>query len=118
VAKKQCLKYDEGKPRWDLLPVYPLEQVARVLTYGVKKYDAENWRKGLSFKRSIGSIKRHLASFETRENIDPESQLHHLAHMICDGMMLLEHTVTHPELDDRAEGVASRDGKVQVKSKR
>ncbi len=113
---KTCLKYDQGKPRWDLIPVYPLEQVARVLTFGAKKYDAENWRKGLQFKRTIGSIKRHLADFEVRKDIDDDSGLHHLAHLITDAMMLLEHTVTHPELDDRPYGVANRNGKTQPKA--
>ena len=108
---KQCLKYDDGKPRYDLIPIYPIEMVALVLTYGVKKYKAENWRKGLSFKRTIGSIKRHLSSFEALEDEDPESKLPHLAHLITDAIMLLEHTITHPEMDDRFVKVAGKDGK-------
>ena len=37
-------KYDGGKIRWDLLPMGALTEVAKVLTYGARKYADDNWR--------------------------------------------------------------------------
>jgi len=36
-------KYDEDKPRWDLLPFTEVEKVVKVLTMGAKKYADGNW---------------------------------------------------------------------------
>jgi hypothetical protein len=40
--KEEGLKFDEGKLRFDLIPIYPLEELARVYTIGAKKYGDYN----------------------------------------------------------------------------
>lgn len=94
-------KYDGEKPRVDLLPVYPLLEEAKVLTYGAAKYNARNWEKGFDWSRAYGALLRHLFAFWQGEDIDPESGLHHLAHAKCELDFLFEFTRTHPEFDDR-----------------
>lgn len=40
-------KYDDGKPRLDLVPPELIEAVGAVRTYGVSKYgDSDSWKKG------------------------------------------------------------------------
>lgn len=74
------LKYDDGKVRWDLLPMGALEEVARVYTFGVKKYDAWNWRKGLLFSQCAAAFLRHWVAWWWKgERVDPESGCHPLA---------------------------------------
>ena len=53
----------EGKIRWDLLPMEALKRVATHYTNGAKKYEANNWRKGISTERFIESAFRHWAEY-------------------------------------------------------
>ncbi len=49
-----------GKGRYDLLPFYALERVAKVFENGAIKYEQENWRKGIPLRRFLDSALRHL----------------------------------------------------------
>lgn len=61
-----------------------------------------NWRGGLEYSRLYGAMLRHLTSFVEGEDIDPESQLSHIAHMVCGGLFLLTFILEERnELDDR-----------------
>ena len=40
--KKQGVKYDDEKPRYDLVPWNEFEEVVKVLSYGACKYDDTN----------------------------------------------------------------------------
>jgi hypothetical protein len=94
-------KYDGEKPRMDLLDAGFLEEVAKVLTFGAKKYAAHNWRGGISYSRLIAAIYRHLGSINRGEDIDPESGLSHAGHLGCCVMFLEWMQKNKPELDDR-----------------
>lgn len=88
-------KYDSGKPRYDLVPVLALEEVAKVLTYGADKYnesyDNENWRKvEHSQRRYYSASQRHQAEVRKGNQLDNETGLHHLAHAISCLMFQLE----------------------------
>lgn len=97
----QATRHDNEKIRMDLVPSSLVEGVAKVLTFGAKKYDAQNWRKGMSWSRCIGSLKRHLNEFEKGINVDEETGFKHLEHLACNVAFLIEYYKTHPELDDR-----------------
>lgn len=94
------VKYDGDKPRMDLLDGYAIEQLALVLAFGAKKYDAHNWRKGIAKGRLIAAALRHLFAYLKGEDKDPETGLSHAAHAMCCCMFLLglEHRI---DLDDR-----------------
>jgi len=94
-------KYDQEKVRMDLLSPIALEEIAKVMTYGAKKYGDHNWRGGLLWSRVFGALMRHAWAYWQGENKDPETGISHLAHCGCCLMFLLEYTITHPELDDR-----------------
>ncbi|MBS4019586.1 MAG: hypothetical protein KGZ68_15285 [Dechloromonas sp.] len=94
------VKFDQDKPRMDLLDAHAIEQLALVLSFGAQKYAAHNWRKGLSKSRLIAAALRHIFAYLRGENTDPESGLSHVAHAMCCCMFLLglEHRL---DLDDR-----------------
>lgn len=98
------VKYDEGKPAMELLSSSFIEGVARVLSFGAKKYSAHNWRKGIHQSRLIGAALRHLFAYLRGEDNDPETGLSHLLHAGCCIMFAFELKDTHPELDDRYKG--------------
>lgn len=97
----QAVKHDAGKPPMSLLSRTALEEVAKALDFGAKKYAAHNWRKGFKWSRTLDAASRHLYAFIDGEDKDPESGLSHLAHAMCCLMFTLEFEKTHPELDDR-----------------
>lgn len=97
----EATKYDNEKIRLDLLPVESLEEIAKVLSFGAKKYEDWNWAKGFKWSRLLGATMRHLFSFARGEDVDPESGLSHLAHAGCCVLFLIYHEKHHKKLDDR-----------------
>jgi hypothetical protein len=100
------VKYDNGKNRLDLIPVFPMWEIGRVYTFGATKYADDNWRSGLAYRRIFGAVLRHLYRWWSGEDIDDESGLPHLAHAGWGILTLLEYSQTHKELDDRPKGAS------------
>jgi hypothetical protein len=100
-GEQKGLRYDSGKIRHDLLPAHAINELAKVLTYGAKKYAPNNWRKGMEWSRIIGPLKRHLNAIERGEDYDPETGLLHAAHVMCNAAFLTEFYRIYPEGDDR-----------------
>jgi len=94
-------KDDEGKARFDLIPVYPLFELARLYTRGAVKYLARNWENGLAWGRVFAAMMRHAWAWWGGEEYDPEDGQHHLDSVAWCAFTLREYTRTHPELDDR-----------------
>ena len=101
VASLEGIKYDNDKPRTDLLPTVALEGVASVLGYGAKKYDTWNWAKGMAYGRLIGAALRHLFAFARGEDNDKETGLSHLDHAACCILFLSTYVKTKRGTDDR-----------------
>ncbi len=83
------LKYDTGKPRYDLIVWPHVEGIAKVLTMGAAKYQANNWQRvddGAS--RYFAAAMRHLLAYRAGELVDNESGLSHLAHAATNLMFL------------------------------
>lgn len=96
-----AIKDNKSKPRVDLLPSLPLVEIAKVLTYGARKYKPNNWRFGLPWGDTYASMQRHLLAWQNREDKDPETGISHLAHAGCQLMFLLEYELTKTGTDDR-----------------
>lgn len=97
-------KYDEGKPSFDLLSTEFLEGTSIVLEYGVHKYEAWNWAKGIKYGRVFGALMRHLWAWWRGEKYDKETGFHHLWHASCCLMFLVHyeaHSRKYKEYDDR-----------------
>jgi hypothetical protein len=50
----------DGKGRFDLIPPYPLERLARHYENGAKKYGDHNWLLGQPLSRYLDSAMRHM----------------------------------------------------------
>jgi 5'-nucleotidase len=100
------VKFDQGKPRFDLIPSWPLWVIAQVYAFGAVKYDDHNWRKGMRWGRVMAATKRHIARWEAREDSARDSNLHHLAHAAFGLLTLIEYAVIAREFDDRPSKVA------------
>lgn len=101
LGKSEAARFDEGKNRFDLMPPWPLEQVAQVYTYGTRKYDDDNWWKGMPWKKVIGPMLRHIWKWLRGEKLDDESGLHHLAHAAWQCLALMEYERNGIGRDDR-----------------
>lgn len=98
---KEATKHDTDKIRLELLPIRPLEEIAKVMTFGAKKYGDDNWRKGMKWSRVFGALLRHLFSWKRGENRDEESKLLTLAHAGCCILFLIEYHLAKSGIDDR-----------------
>lgn len=95
------VKHDADKPRMDLIDPFAEEQLARVLTFGAKKYAPHNWRGGINQSRLIAAARRHLNAFAKGEDEDPETGLQHAAHLMCCAMFMVWTLKHRPGCDDR-----------------
>lgn len=91
--------------RFDLLPIHPLEEVARVFGMGAKKYSDDNWRLGYSWRLSYGAMMRHIMAWARGESYDEESGFHHLAHANFHLFVLQEYERLGLGTDDLADRV-------------
>jgi hypothetical protein len=89
------------RPRLDLLPTAPLEEVARVLAHGAEKYGTYNWCNGTRWGRPYRALLSHAWAWWRGEDTDPESGLSHLAHCICNLLFLFEYQRNGWGEDDR-----------------
>lgn len=103
ITEDKAIKYDEDKPRPELIPPCALMEIANVYAHGAKKYAPNNWRKGMEWSRIYGAVLRHLFRFWSGQNIDPESGYCHLAHAAFGLLTLLEYIRTDTGTDDRQE---------------
>lgn len=95
------VKYDGGKPKWDLLPSDALEEIVKVYTMGAVKYAPHNWAQGMSWSRVFAAMMRHAWAYWRGEDIDPESGLNHMAHVGWGALTLLAYAKRDVGLDDR-----------------
>jgi hypothetical protein len=83
-------KDDNEKIRMDLLPFEALEAVAKVLTFGAKKYADNNWKNVNDAEhRYVGALLRHLSAYLKGEWWDEETELSHLSHMATNALFLV-----------------------------
>lgn len=94
-------RFDKGKIRYSLLPWGVVGELVKVYEYGCEKYERDNWKRGMSWSRVYDSLMRHLQSFWSGEELDPESGLHHLAHVIWNSVTLLWYVLNRKGIDDR-----------------
>ncbi len=87
--QEKGMKFDSGKLLYSLIPPETSKALAEVLTFGAQKYAQNNWLLVENGKqRYLDALYRHLQAFRAGETHDPESNLHHLAHCLCNVMFL------------------------------
>lgn len=102
---KLALRYNEGKAPLSMVleAKEALVGCASVLAFGAKKYARGNWHKGLQHTEVADSVLRHLSSYLAGEDKDPESNLLHVDHILCNALFLAQMVRKHPELDGRSK---------------
>jgi len=93
--------------RFDLIPVGPLTEVARLYGAGASKYADRNWEKGYAWSLSYAAALRHITQFWDGESFDTETRRHHLASVIFHAMALMEYEAKSKGTDDRPLTTAS-----------
>lgn len=94
-------KDDQEKPRYDLIAPELLEEVAKVLTFGAKKYGERNWEKGMKWHRPFAALMRHMWDWWRGKGVDEETGLSHLSHAACCIMFLIAYESRQVGEDDR-----------------
>jgi 5'(3')-deoxyribonucleotidase len=123
-------RYNKGKTRYELIPEFALKQLAEVYTRGAHKYSiyrdedknvikgsdipmseahkyelmddgADNWKKGLPWKSTLDSVKRHIEQFREGEDFDSDLGTYHLANAAWGLLTILEYYKIYPQGDDR-----------------
>lgn len=101
-------KHDQDKPRYDLIPPAAIEEMVKALTFGAKKYAPNNWRTVPDAKsRYTAALLRHAFAMLRGEKRDPETGLHHAAHIMCCASFIAELDITQvpnwPESESRID---------------
>ena len=80
----------EAKPKLSDTPTIGMREMGRVFSMGAKKYGRFNWREHtVSSSVYYDAAQRHLMAWFEGEDLDPESGIHHLAHvMACMNIIL------------------------------
>lgn len=98
----ESIKHDQGKAQVHLVDPLFINGVARVLTFGAKKYAAWNWAQGsFDHSRLYNAAMRHLMAHWAGEDFDPESGIPHLYHAACNLMFLSRYVASGMGKDDR-----------------
>ena len=95
------VKHDTGKLRYDLIPTFGHQALARVFTIGAKKYGDNNWRGGFKWSRVIGALIRHLEAYRRGEKYDLEDGQLHLSSVAWCAYILMEFDEFKLGEDDR-----------------
>lgn len=90
-SDEQAMRFNEGKPKWSLVHFKSLEPMIRVLEFGALKYAPKNWQKSMPLDEILNSMQRHLAAIMDGEEIDSESKISHMGHIMCNAMFYNYH---------------------------
>lgn len=85
----------QGKTRYDLIPVTSLTRLADLYARGAEKYDDWNWAKGQQYSRVYASMLRHVYAWRAGERTED-----HLAAVAWACMALMYFEDNMPEMDD------------------
>ena len=88
---KQGLRYNEWKTEWSLVDFQSLKVMVDVLAFWAEKYERWNWKKGFSKESIMNSMMRHMVELMDWEELDPESWLPHIGHIMCNAMFYSYH---------------------------
>ena len=81
----------QAKPRMSDTPTQSVRLLGQVHTMGAEKYGAFNWREhNVSSTVYYDAAMRHLMAYFDGENLDAESGLPHLAHVMACASILID----------------------------
>lgn len=74
----------DGKLRYDLIPLTALRRLALVYTEGAEHYEDRNWQKGMPISRVYASLMRHLMAW-----LEEDRSEDHIAKVVWNAIALL-----------------------------
>jgi hypothetical protein len=84
-------KHDQGKPMYNLLPPLAIDEMAKVMTFGAKKYQPDGWKHvDNALERYRAALLRHTFAMQAGEKYDNETGLLHAAHAMCCAAFIAE----------------------------
>ncbi len=101
VQDNKGLRYDDNKPRYDLIPPEAMDELALLYTIGAKKYAERNWERGMNWGKVFGSLMRHAWKWMRGQEYDEETGVHHMIHVAWNAIALYIYYVRKIGLDDR-----------------
>ncbi|MFA7327113.1 MAG: dATP/dGTP diphosphohydrolase domain-containing protein [Candidatus Kapaibacterium sp.] len=104
---ERATRHNEGKLKWTLVSFEALEPMVKVLEFGAKKYEIDNWKKGLYTTEICESMLRHIFAYLNGENLDEDSGLSHIGHIQANAMFLGYMDLKMPAFDDRRQVIAN-----------
>lgn len=88
ASTEEAIKQTAGKAQWSLLSFTALEGIVKIREFGSKKYrDPESW-KHVPKQKYLDASMRHLVAIFKGEEIDKESGLPHIDHLLCNAMFI------------------------------
>ena len=103
IPAEGALRYNSGKPRYDLLPPDALNELAEVFTKGAEKYAPRNWEKGMDWGKCFASLLRHAFKWAKGEDRDEETGCLHMAHVAWNALVLCSYAMRKVGTDDRSK---------------
>lgn len=94
-------KNDFGKLDYSLVSKNSMDAISSALMYGAAKYQRYQYLSGFPYCRLLAALGRHLHQLQSGEDYDPESGLHHMAHIMANGQMILDNLAQGTLTDDR-----------------
>lgn len=98
-AKREKL----NSPRYDYMPSRIVnDHYAAIAEHGAIKYAPDNWKQGLPHSQLTASLQRHLWAYMDGEDLDADSGLPHVSHVLWNAVALVYGYEMNLE-DDRFE---------------
>lgn len=101
ICVTEGIKFDQNKAPMDLIPYESLEEIAKVLAAGEKKYGTANWASGIEMRRLLSAALRHIGQFNSGEDFDSETNTLHLANAATNLLFAIWMYKNRPDLDNR-----------------
>lgn len=89
-----------SKIRYDLLPTLGLEEVHKLFTSKLNKYQKNQWTLGLSWSDVLNSLEYHLSEFKKGNDYNKEGLLN-IGEVAMNALILCQYFYTYPQGDDR-----------------
>lgn len=82
--------FQDGKLRWDLLPLEEIEDIVKVYTSGANKYGENTWQLlDNGYQRYKAAMLRHLLEYEKGNKVDEDTGCQHLAQVAWNAIAML-----------------------------
>lgn len=99
---EKSLRFNEGKIQTREIDPNFILGIGEVLTKSRNRYEHFNWTKPTKLSTPYESMMRHILSFQSGENIDPDDGCSHLLKAAVNIMFMYYHISNNPkECDDR-----------------